>query len=57
MTTNGRLADVQGDILKTPATNSGFTREQTLAKIWATTEMRTQQPFNFGGYYSINRGR
>ena len=45
MTTNGRLADLQGEIFETPATNGCFTQEQTLAKTGAMTEMRTKPPF------------
>ena len=44
MTTNGRLADVQGKIFETPATNGGFPQEQTLAKTGAMTELRTKLP-------------
>ena len=41
-----RLADVQGEIFETPATNGGFPQERTLAKTWAMTELRTELPFD-----------
>ena len=44
MTDKMRSADVHAEIFVTPATNGSFAKEQTLAKIGATTEMRTYLP-------------
>ena len=40
MTDKMRSADVHAEIFVTPATNGSFAKEQTLAKIGATTKMR-----------------
>ena len=48
MTNNGRIADVRDEIFETQIADGCFTREQTVAKIRATTEMRTNPPFSVG---------
>ena len=44
VTDNGRLADVQYEIRETQVANDGFSQEQTVVEIRATTEMRTKSP-------------
>ena len=43
VTNNGRLADIHSEIFETPTINGCFSQEQTFAKIWATTAVRTKQ--------------
>ena len=44
MTNNERIADVRYEIFETQIANGCFTREQTLAKTGAMTELRTKLP-------------
>lgn len=44
MTNNELIADVRDEIFETQIANGCFIREQTVAKLWATTEMRTNLP-------------
>ena len=50
MTDKMRSADAHAEIFVTPAKNGSFAKEQTMAKIGATTEMRTKQPFDISNF-------